>query len=100
MMVYANHPTTGKVIGLIYGESGYYSITTDCSATLLNSLNSGASEEVAESYLAGSLFGWNCPRSKLAREFSQSKCQHPEDRRVTSDLGEYCGDCDKVLSVS
>ena len=68
-IIFTQHPLTGQVIGLVYGQAGYLSVVTDVTAECLNSLYTGATQEVVESYLAGSMFGWNTPAAEEARRF-------------------------------
>ena len=71
-VIFAEHPVDRKVIGLVYGMEGYLSVVTDCSAGLLNSLNTGATQDVVQSYLDGSMFGWNTPAAEPALRFHQA----------------------------
>lgn len=57
-----------QIIAIEYGEQGYMPIYGDPSiAEDLNFAN-GVTPEIAEAFLIGSMFGWNCPGAKPARD--------------------------------
>lgn len=70
----------GKRIGIVkFGESGYYPTDYDSSDLIedcrihVRYLNErlGVPEDVAESMLMGSMFGWNCPAAERARLYAE-----------------------------
>jgi len=63
---YAQHPSTGKVIGIERGKRGYYPVETRVTADQLNAvLNVTPAQR--EAMLAGSAFGWHVPAADPAR---------------------------------
>ena len=73
---------TGERIGLVkFGESGYYQTFYDnaediahchIAVRLLND-QIGVTQDIEESMLAGSMFGWSCPAARRARLFAAAQ---------------------------
>lgn len=57
---YAKKPSTGEVIKIRKGESGYYPVLADVNCDELNAIL-GVTKGQAEAMLVGSMFGWNIP---------------------------------------
>lgn len=60
------------VLAVAYNEPGYSPIYTPLTAARLNERD-GISDEVAEAFLAGSMFGWTVPGAKAARDWHFAK---------------------------
>ena len=61
-LCYATLPSTGEVILIRRGESGYYPVTSHLTPTQLNTcLGTKPTATQVEAMLAGSMFGWEVP---------------------------------------
>lgn len=60
------------LLAIAYNEPGYHPIYTPLDAASLNERD-GISPEVAEAFLAGSMFGWTTPAAKPARDWHFAK---------------------------
>ena len=71
------HPTTGELISIVRGQSGFYPyldphkltpIKGDEAVEKMEQGNTelGLTDEQVESMFAGSLFGWQCPAAEKA----------------------------------
>ena len=65
---FVDHHTDAPIIAIVRGERGYYPIYSRASADTLNLRPLPA--DVAASAVAGSMFGWDCPAAKLARDYT------------------------------
>ena len=57
---YAYHPTTGAIIMIKRGETGFWPVTTDVKPETLNKVHDVTPQQAA-AMLTGSLFGWDIP---------------------------------------
>ena len=64
--------TKEKVIAVAVGDKGYYPITSKLSAEELNKI-AGIPFEIAESAVAGSMFGWDAPTAARAVAFAKER---------------------------
>ena len=61
--------TDAPVIAIDVGTTGFYPIYSRLNAATLNN-NDRITDDVIQSAVAGSMFGWNCPAAKLAMDFA------------------------------
>lgn len=59
--------TDAPVVAIKYGESGYYPIYTRATADSLN--GDAVTPDIMLSAIVGSMFGWDVPGAKDARDF-------------------------------
>lgn len=81
-LVYIEDAAPGQRIGIVdYPETGSYTLGHDDQSlsngqarakVRIENRNHGISQEVEDSCLAASMFGWHVPAAKAAREFYQS----------------------------
>jgi len=59
------------VIAIKIGQRGYYPITGEFNADELNSPD--VTQQIIESAVAGSMFGWDCPAAALALKYASGE---------------------------
>ena len=61
------NPEPFKLCAIVQGETGYYPIYSRCKPEQLNP--AGLTQEIIDSAISASMFGWNAPCAELANEF-------------------------------
>lgn len=66
--------TSAKIVAFVYGEIGYWPVPIVGSDVTAKSLNyDDMTDDILESAEAGSMFGWDLPLAKLAKEYAEKK---------------------------
>ena len=66
----ARHLETGETIIITNGELGYHEHNGKLTMEQINTAV-GATPEIVQAMFAGSMFGWDCPAAKAAKNISQ-----------------------------